>query len=275
MPGGYAATLVAMMAAIMCWFWAPPAWSAAWTLPQGTGQAIFSTTYYRVEDRFDEDGDRAGQPRFSKLEIAGYVQYGITNDVTAGINPRLHYLEADSGNGEDTSTGLAATDFFIRARLWHDPSSVVSLQGLVKAPNTDNTAEPALGFGQTDVELRLLLGHSGGLGKASYFTNIEAGFRKRFEAPADEARVDATLGLRPAGRWLLMLQSFNTVGLGNASGAKIVQTSGLDADRYQLQASVVRELTAALSLQIGVLRDVAGRNSGAGTAGVMGLWVRF
>lgn len=270
--------IIASLVAFACaGLLSPDAHAGAWTLPRGAGQAIITSLYYTVDERFDDSGARVRQPRFTKFDTEAYVQYGVTDDVTAGVQASLQHLTADTGQGgSQSSTGLGPTDLFVRGRLWHGPYSVVSLQGLVKLPNPNRSAAPALGFGQTDVELRLLGGHSGHLGPATYFVDLEGALRKRFSDPADQARVDVTVGLRPRRDWLLMLQSFNAIGLGNASGPpQVVQTNGLNARRHQLELSVVLNVTDSVGLQAGALRDVAGRDSGAGWGAIGGLWLQF
>ena len=261
--------------ALICTFWSVTTHSAAWTLPRGTGEAIVTMTYYTVNQRFDLNGDRVPQPRFTKLDTEAFAQFGVTDKVTAGVNLRLQHLTSDSSGGTVSSTGIGETDIFVRRQLIQLLNTVVSIQGLIKTPELTGSANPALGFGQTDLELRLLAGNSGNLGIGTYFVDAEGALRKRFGDPADEFRMDATIGVRPLSKWMFMLQSFNTVGLGNANGTAVVQTSGLDAQRYQLQLSAVWELAPILSLQAGVLRDIAGVDSGAGTAVVAGVWLRF
>lgn len=260
--------------ALLCTFWSATGQSAAWTLPRGSGEAIVTMTYYTVDQRFDLDGNRTSQPRFTKLDTEAFAQFGVTDEITAGVNLRLQHLSSDSGGGTASSTGIGETDIFVRKRLLQLLNTVISVQGLIKTPEL-SSVEPALGFGQTDLELRLLAGNSGSLLIGSYFVDVEGALRRRFGAPADEFRADATVGVRPRGKWMFMLQSFNTVGLGDENGAAVVQTSGLDAHRHQLQLSAVYELAPMLSLQAGVLRDVAGEDSGAGTALVAGVWLRF
>ncbi len=263
--------------ALLCTFWSATGLSAAWTLPRGTAEAIVTMSYYTVNQRFDLNGDRISQPRFTKLDTEAFAQYGVTDKVTAGVNLRLQHLTSDASSGTVSSTGIGETDIFVRRRLLQLLNTVVSIQGLVKTPELTGSANPALGFGQTDLELRLLVGNSGDLGIGSYFIDAEGALRKRFGDPADEFRMDATIGVRPLGmgKWMFMLQSFNTVGLGDANGTAVVQTSGLDAQRYQLQLSAVFDLAPMLSLQAGVLHDIAGVDSGAGTAVVAGVWLRF
>lgn len=127
------------------------------------------------------------------------------------------------------------------------PDAAVSLNG---------TAEGRLMFGQG---FDVLDRHG--------FTGIEAGWRWRPGPPADEAVLDAILGIAPWPSALLMLQSFSILGTGKATGAY---------SRYsvsKLELSVAQGVTGNLSVQAGILYQVAGRE--AGSAGIaLALWWR-
>ena len=251
-------------------------YAGAWTLPEGTGQAINTLTFYRVDRRFDEDGERRSSTRFEKIEFSPYIEYGLRDDLTIGTQPSFQYLRQESGDDFVTNSGFADVDLFVRQRLWQDEGRVFSVQAYVSLPTGYNgDAQPALGDDQIDLELRLLFGQGLTLSGRNAFYNIEGAYRWRLEAPADEVRLDLTAGIRPNADWLLLAQSFNTIGVGNEGSRGIVQTSGPDYDIYKLQLSGVRQLSGDLFVQLGGYTEYAGRNTGAGNAVFTALWITF
>jgi hypothetical protein len=255
----------------------PSAQAGAWTLAEGTGQAILTTSYYETTDRFDAHRDRVSGNRFEKVTLNPYLEYGLTNAVTLGLSPEYEFLENHVGGGRtDQTNGFGDVETFARGRLWHDDWSVLSVQGMVRAPTGYNEKRsPALGYDQVDLEGRLLYGLSGTVAGTSWYTDLEAGYRKRFGSPADEVRADLAFGWRPVSDWLLLAQSFNTLGLRNASSSTTAQTNGPDYDSFKLQLSAVYTLSERVSVQAGGWREIGGRNSGAGNGALLALWLTF
>ena len=157
-----------------------------------------------------------------------------------------------------------------RYALYHDDWNVVSVQGQVGVPGKQNVPRPALAQPSAEYEARLLYGHGFALpARLTGFLDAEAGYRVEEDGWADQVRADVSLGLRPAPNWLILAQSFNTISVGRAA------PTGSDYDLYRLQLSVVHDLTPHLAVQVGVWRDMAGRDIALGNAGILALWLRF
>jgi hypothetical protein len=254
-----------------------PALAGAWTLNEGSGQAIVTTSYYVTTDRFDGDRHRVSGTRFEKVLINPYMEYGVTDGITLGLSPQFEFLQNHVGDGRiDRTNGFGDVETFARGRIWHDDWSVLSVQGLILAPTGyDDARSPALGYGHVDLEGRVLYGLSGKLADTTWYTNLETGLRKRYGPPADEARIDLSFGWRPAPDWLLLAQSFNTLGLRNATGSTAAQQNGPDYDSFKLQLSAVYSLSERVGLQAGGWRELGGRNAGAGNGVLFALWLNF
>ena len=83
----------------------------------------------------------------------------------------------------------------------------------------------------------------------------------------NEARLDATIGVRPIPRLLILLQDF-------ASYAPRQGT--LPCLAYsKLQPSLVYDLAPAWSVQLGFVRTIAGRGIVRETGPIVALWHRF
>lgn len=247
--------------------------AAAWTQPQGQGQVITTLTGYQSSRYFDSNRSAQNTDTYDKIELSIYSEYGVTDNTTIGLKP---YIISASTRGRQTN-GIGDVEIWLRQRLWFDDFGVLSAQAMLKFPGGyDRLADPALGDSQNDAEVRILFGHLLETGFGQAFYNLEAGLRKRFGMPADELRFDATLGVRPVNRWLLMAQSFNIIGLRNPGGTESAATvTGPDYDLFKVQLSVVHELTPGLELQIGGFTEYAGRNTGVGQAVFFAFWISF
>jgi len=245
--------------------------AGAWTQDDGTGQAIVTLTYYRTETDYSADGVRTGDSTFGRFELSPLLEYGATDSLTVGLQPRYQWLRHENASGSDsTSHGLADIDFLARQRLWRSDNSVLSFQGTVKLPgNGSDSRRPSIGSDQIDLEPRILFGHGFQLGSWSGFINLEGAYRFRLQEPADEIRFDATFGVRPVPDWLFLAQQLNTIGVRNEHGG------GSDYDVYKTQLSVVYDVTPVLSLQLGGYVEVGNRNLDPGQAVFTALWWKF
>lgn len=259
----------------------PQARGGAWTFEEGAGQLILNALYYRADDTFTRGGSRRAfdnDGAFTKWELNPYFEYGLRNDLTLVLSVFLRDVEFSDRFGSDRNFGLADPELGLRYRLSAPESKTVwSVQGLMKFPVDTSSATPPLGNEQTDVEARLLVGRNFGLGNRRAFWNLEGAFRFRDEEPADEVRLDATLGYHLLPDWLILAQFFGIRGLRNGSpissgGNPTLET---DYDLYKGQLSVVYDIVPSVRLQVGYTRDLAGLNTGAGHGAVFALWFKF
>jgi len=248
-----------------------PAYGGAWTLEEGSAQAITTLTYYEADGGASGRDLQTPGSDFKKWELSTYAEYGLTDSLTIGMQPRYQWLVQDGpGAFHGTTDGFSDLDLFIRQRVWRDDSSVFSVQGMVKTPTGYDSGDmPALGNGQVDIEPRILFGSGFSLGTWPSFVDLELAYRFRTQSPADEVRFDATFGFRPLENWQLLLQSLNTIGMRNES------SGGANYSVYKAQASVVRDLSDTVSLQLGGYIEYAGRNASLGEAGIVSIWLRF
>ncbi len=256
---------------------ASSAYAGAWVQPKGKGQVITTLRHYKTNAFFDENRDRGRKTgSYHKTSAEIYAEYGLAPAWTAGVQTSYQWIEARGGSAGGRTSGLADTSFFLRERLWEGEGDVFSIQQLVSVPGGyDERRNPALGYGQIDLELRALYGHSGTVEELAYFADLQGAYRKRFEGPADEIRADATVGLKPKEGYMLLAQSFNTIGLGNASTTAFVTPSGPDYDLSTLSLSGVIDVPYDFSVQAGASTDIAGRNTGGGNTVFIALWRNF
>jgi hypothetical protein len=248
---------------------ATPALAGAWTLDAGTGALIVTGTASQANSVFDSGSKLRPIPRYSKDEAQALIEYGVTNWFTAMLQPSLQHVDIAAPFSAQRS-GLGYTDIGGRARLWSDTSWVVSIQATFRIPGVfDKTNPAAIGYTDSEIELRGLAGYSFTAGTLPAFVDLEVAQRYRLGGPPNEFRTDVTFGIRPAERWLLLAQSFNVLSEGAGSW-------GFGSFAYhKFQLSAVYALTPALSLQLGGYSTYWGRNALQENGLVVGAWYKF
>ena len=109
------------------------------------------------------------------------------------------------------------------------------------------------------------------------FIDVEAGYRFRVGAPADQVRTDATAGITVVRNLTLMGQFFGITGMRNGSPIRPNSNPNAqsDFDLYKGQGSVVIDVTRSTRVQLGWGNTIAGRNTGKGSTIVLALWRSF
>jgi hypothetical protein len=245
--------------------------AGAWPQDEGHGQIITQFTFYQAQTQgFDAQGRAVGKGQYRQLELAPYAEYGLTSRWTIGAQPRLQAVFNNSGSSTTSASGLAELNVFARYTVWRGDFDVVSLQGTVGTPGIANRTSPQVANPNSEYELRALYGHSFEFGGGvSGFAASEFAGRARAGAPSDELHLDLTAGLRPHKDWLLLVQSFSTLGMRNN------QPNGADYSVTKLQLSAVYSITPRWAVQFGAYTELAGRHVALGNAGLAALWFNF
>jgi protein XagA len=244
--------------------------AGAWTLNEGTGQAALIGTLSQASQIFDWKGNVTSAPRYTKFELQGLLEYGVTARLTLMFLPGLQHVDIDMP-GNPNRTGLGYTEGGARYQLLSGPNWVFSGQATVRVPGTFDAGNPAaIGYTGFESDIRALFGYSFSVAGMPAFINLEAAQRFRFGGPPDEFRFDATFGLRPAPNWLLLAQVFNVVSEG--AGEAPFSTS---YNYHKLQLSVVYDLTPRWALQLGGFTTFAGRNALQENGVLLGTWYKF
>lgn len=144
---------------------------------QPKGEVFTSVTF-----RTFESGD------FEKLELQGYLEYGLREDTTLILKVPYQWLE----QAGLTNQGVADLELGARWRYFKNDSLSASVQGtVIIPPGYDPNANPALGRDVFGVELRLPLSQSYQLGNRDGYWTVEIAYRDYFGAQSDELRVFA------------------------------------------------------------------------------------
>lgn len=260
------------LAVVGCIAVASAARAGAWTLPHGKGQVIISAVYSEADEFLGSDGQPAKGRRFSKGETAFYAEYGLTDGFTMMIEGNASSTSNDAPIAFDEARwGLGSVGG--RLRLWESGGSILSLEAaarLLPRESGDSVVLPVEAQG----DVRLRAGRSFTVGAMPAFADLALGYRfaMPIEASAFEERdditVDLALGLRPWTDWTILAQTYNRMETGRGQ-------MGDSHRSHKLEASFVHDLSPSLSVQLGVLTTVAGRNALREKGLVGAVWMRF
>ena len=245
---------------------APPADAGAWTQKQGEGLVIVNLSASSASERFDADGNPIPDRLFEKIEARAYVEYGLRDWLTLTAQPE--WRRKRRGNIAETE-GLGRVDLGARARLWRQGGHVASAQFSVRAPGGSDELPAIDGADERwEVGARALYGYGFRVWERNGFVDLQMGYRHRFGDPADELRLDATVGFELREGYQLIVQSFNALGLGAGGGF-------LDDREHKAALSGVWRLTARWSVQAGAFTTVAGANALRDTGYFGAIWFSF
>ena len=247
------------------------AYAGAWAQPQGQGQVINTFSYYEVNVQgFNALGRPSGQGEYTQLEYSPYVEYGLTNRWTVGLQPRLQYVTQSGLPGTGHTLGLVQMNLFARYEFYRDDWNALSIQGQVGIPGAATGISPELAQPNAEYEGRFLYGHDFNLPNDwSAFLDVEAAYRLETDGNANQVRGDGTLGFSPSSRWMILAQSLNTVSVSQAL------PGDFDYNLNRVEISAVYNFTNEWAIQFGAWRDVAGKNISLGNAGIVALWYQF
>ncbi|WP_185984741.1 hypothetical protein [Aureimonas mangrovi] len=252
------AAVTALCAAVLAAS-AERALAGAWTLKAGEGQAIATVVSASAERRFDGSRERVEAPHFSSENADILLEYGATDVVTLRAKGAYGGWRVEDGaSGE----GFGVQEFGARVRVLERGPYVGSVEASLRVAE-------AHGDVTAGYEVRLLAGASAAVLGLPSFGDLQLGYRYGPSGLASEVVADVTLGIRPFERTMFLFQTFSTM-------AAETGRNGLPLhDRHRLRASVVFDVTRAISVQAGAETTLAGSNVAADSGFLGSLWFRF
>lgn len=238
-----------------------------WPMPKGEGRVIATGIYSHADKIFDSSGNSRQALDYDQLVAYFLTEYGLTDSVTLLANPALKKIEIESG---DDHFGLDNVELGARYRLFQDRDWVISAQASVFVPGSSRNDRIAqVGGSDFQAEGRLQAGRGFTLGKLSGFTAIEGAYRLRSGDAPNEFHGDATLGLHATDRLLVIGNLFNTWSDGRGR-------NGFPSYRYSnLYAGGVYDVSRRMSVQLGGLATLTGRNALRERGVYTGFWLKF
>lgn len=258
------ATLVAALVS------ASPAVAGAFTLEPGEIK-LFSAGLLSSGDKyFDRKGKLRSRGDYSKYDFQVYAEYGALDGITLFGSTGLQKIKTEAGKTH-TREGIGRTEFGARVRLHQSGGLIVSAQAsgvIAGAPSSDALA--VVGEGDDQADARGLVAYSFEMFGRPAFVDLGAGYRYRSGRPADEARIDATFGIRPIETLLLMVQNFNTIGTGPWRGP-----FALKQRIHKLQGAAHYNITETISIIASAFFTLDARDALDERGGSLGLGFRF
>ncbi len=270
-----AALVVALPA---CALWPDSARAGAWTQKESQGSAFLQTTATWSSAAFAADGSLFTARTYDKVSTQLFLEYGASDWLTLLAAPELLTIKtgpATFGALEMPAarySGFGYQEIGARFRFGEGAGWIVSAQAVLRIPGARPSEGPAtVGYGDAEVDLRLMAGLSFALFGYPAFLDIEAAQRLREGAPPDEIRIDATLGVRVAPDWLLLLQSFNVISEGAGQGPDF----DFSYAYYKVQVGGMYDVTPRLSLMLAGVSTWYARNAIQENGIVGGMLVRY
>lgn len=261
--------LIALGAAVAMLGRADAVRAGAFNAAQGQGLAIFDFTFEGGDRYFNGLGRLARADAFRRGDVSAYVEYGVTDWLMAVVRPDLTIISLQ-GQPAGRYTGLGTSEAGAQLRLLAYGPAVLAVQGTFRLPGSTDRDNPAL-VGQTshDADLRGLFGYGFDLAGWPAFLDLQSAYRFRDGGAPDEVHTDLTLGVRPWPDLLLLLQAFNTTGLGRGS-------AWFPRGEYtHVELSGVYDLDPSWSVQLGLFTTVLARDSLREQGVVTAVWRRF
>ena len=260
---------IALVAAVVPM--ATAALSAAWTLEKGRTQTMVTSTFTYGDHGFDKDGKLVTVPEYRKFELTGVMEYGVRPWLTAIGRAQIEQETFDTYVPEagyaTTTEAQGSIGGGARIRLLNGqvgPAGyVVSTEATVSSGEMDTAGLAGASEG-AEIDVRGLVGVSAEAWGRPVFADLQVGYVKRFDdSEDDEVKIDATLGAKITPKWMVLAQSFSTVSVGGAQ------------NYHKLSASVVRQVSPRLRLEVGAFRTMAGQDALQETGGRLGFWWNF
>lgn len=254
------------------------AWAGAWTQKESQGLAFLQTTASWSNAAFAADGTLFAARSYDKVATQLFLEYGASDWLTLLGAPELITIKtgpATLGAVEVPAarySGFGYQEIGARIRFGEGEGWIISGQALLRVPGAKPSAGPAIiGYVDAEVDLRLMAGLTFLLFGMPAFLDLEAAQRLREGNAPDEIHIDATLGLRFAADWQVLLQSFNVISEGEGRDPGF----GVSYAYYKVQVGALHDLTPSLSLMLAGFSTVYARNALQETGILGGVMVRY
>lgn len=237
----------------------PTASQSAFLQPEGTTQLILASGLSSFSRDFDAKGRIVRGNTFSKTSLDVFATHGLTPSLTlvaALSTDRLTPKFANVTGSNATWSGLGG----LRMPLWQDGGSIISVQALA------GTGREMASTGLM-AEARLMAGHNLSFTNVPGFADVQVAWRQNAPGARPEFRFDATLGLKPHEKLMLLAQMFSAYGLSQAGQKRSL--------RIKAQLGLVWHVGETWSVQVSGFHTVYGLNTAQETGAVLGVWRRF
>lgn len=229
----------------------------------------FSTT--RANEAYGSNGKTGPHNAYRKVELAPYLEYGWTKSLTLVSSLAFTHDETNYFGTKFIQHAISRIETGARLDLgeWRDVRYAVQALAVYHGSTTGDDAFSSR-RGDVDGELGIYTGQNFSLLGVKGFSDTYSAYRLRPAGP-DEIKLNVTMGFRPFDRTMLLVknESFASIGhVQNAEGAQNVAAT-------KLGLSVVQEIEAPVSVELGYMQTVAGNNIIRDRTLTLALWYRF
>ena len=220
-----------------------PARAGAFFEKPGEGKIILLSTFDRADRYWTADGRLIPIAAYSKFSLSALTEYGVDANTTMIGRAEVGRLD-DLAGVEAQGAGAIG----VRRLLFDGGALRVAAQAMVSA----GAGLEGMSFRSTGaaLDVRLAIARTFALGQRSAFVEVSAGPRV-FTGDGRGLRLDLTFGLKPAEKWLLLLQNFNRFNEESPFGGR--------ARAHKVQPSVMYDFNKQWSLIGGVFATVSAR----------------
>lgn len=238
--------------------------AGAFMEPAGQGQVIVSGGLSDPIRAFDLRGRLAPISYYRKFELTAYAEYGFNDRLTLIAAPSaLDFAAKPPG---ESYRGIGVLEAGARVKAFEIGETLVSVQATLRTP-TNARSRIFLDTGRgLQADGRVLIGRSFKVFGFPAFTSVEIGYRSP-GGFGHEIRADATFGIRPIEKLLVLLQTFNIEAI-NPAPLLLTRSS-------KIELSLAYDVTEHISVQVGGIVGLPGVNTTSERGIVTALWYRF
>lgn len=175
----------------------------------------FAANYFQTNSSLANVTGQAGQYDYNKTVLSNTIEYNnLPNQMSVGTNFQLSYVDSEYKNGTN-QFAFNFIELWHRWRFYTDDKFRISLQNLYKFPGSyEVNKNIGLGARQQDYEVRILTDYNMKEGltnslvhrSTNFLLRFEIAYRRRFENPFDEARMNVVLARNINAKFTLMAQ---------------------------------------------------------------------
>jgi hypothetical protein len=225
----------------------------------GEGKAILTATFDTADRYWTADGRLIPVASYRKFNLSALGAYGYDASTTLIARVDAGHLK-DMRGGEAQASGAAG----VRRLLFESGAMRVAVQALASA-GAGLDGMPGRSSGAA-LDVRIAGAVTFDVMTRPAFVEMSAGPRVVI-GDARGMRLDVTFGVRPAEKWLLLLQNFNRFNEPGPLGGR--------TRAHKAQASVMYDVTEQWSAMAGVFATVAARAERRQYGALTGVMRRF
>ena len=225
----------------------------------GEGKIIVLSTFDRAGQYWTREGRLIPVSSYAKFNFSAFTEYGLDDRTTLVARSEAGLLSEASGMKTQGAGGLGA-----RRLLFETGAVRVAAQAMVSAGSgLEGMPDRAMGAA---LDTRLATAVTFTLMQRPAFVEISGGSRV-VVGDWRGVRLDAAFGVRPAEKWLALLQSFNRFNEEGAFGSRV--------RAHKAQASVIYDFRRQWSVIAGAFTTLSARAERRQHGALMGVMHSF